>query len=55
MTVYDGNWYYLHAEGDGNRGFMHTGWQEIGVKWYYFHKDTGAGAAAFRAGSCLQV
>lgn len=51
----DGNWYYLHAEGDGNRGFMHTGWQEIGVKWYYFHKETGAGAAAFRAGSCLQV
>lgn len=27
----DGNWYYLHAEGDGNRGFMHTGWQRSAV------------------------
>lgn len=23
---------------------MHTGWQEIGGKWYYFHKDTDGAA-----------
>ena len=37
FTDKDGAIYYLHAVGDGTRGRMYTGWNQIEGKWYYFN------------------
>ena len=37
FTDVDGNRYYLHAVGDGTRGRMYTGWNQIDGIWYYFN------------------
>lgn len=37
FTDTDGNKYYLHAVGDGTRGRMYTGWNQIDGIWYYFN------------------
>ena len=37
FTDADGNRYYLHAVGDGTRGRMYTGWNQIDGIWYYFN------------------
>ena len=37
FTDVDGHVYYLHPIGDGTRGRMYTGWNQIEGKWYYFN------------------
>ena len=37
FTDVDGHIYYLHPVGDGTRGRMYTGWNQIEGKWYYFN------------------
>lgn len=37
FTDTDGNRYYLHAVGDGTRGRMYTGWNQVDGIWYYFN------------------
>ncbi|WP_215695178.1 GLUG motif-containing protein [Clostridium sp. MCC353] len=46
----DGSVYYLHPYQDGMRGYMYTGWQEIGGKWYYFETRAGYGLGALIIG-----
>lgn len=41
FTDGDGNTYYLHEAHDGNFGYMHTGWSNIGDKSYFFEPVAG--------------
>ncbi len=41
FTDYDGNTYYLHEVHDGQFGYMHTGWSNIGNESYFFEPVAG--------------